>query len=62
MSEDVKRIVTALRFCAEHLYSCEGCPEAEVDGNCMSWRILLRAADALEHLSAELEEEKRKAG
>ena len=57
---EVKRIVAALRYCAENLYSCEGCPEYGTP--CMEWSIKLKAADTLEHLAAELEEAKRKNG
>lgn len=60
MGDEVKRLVTALRFCADHLYSCEGCPNEH--SSCMGWSIMQKAADAIEHLAAELEEAKRKSG
>lgn len=60
--KEAKRIVTALRYCAEHLYSCEGCPEYDDRGPCMLWPVQIKAADMIEYLAAELEEEKRKNG
>ena len=57
--EEVKRMVTALRYCANHAY-CEGCPA--YDGICMDWRIKEQAAGMIERLAAELEEAKRKSG
>lgn len=51
-------MVTALRFCAEHVL-CAGCPE---EGHCTVEFIQGQAADMIERLAAELEEEKRKNG
>ena len=57
--EEVKRMTAALRYCANHAY-CEGCPEYGT--GCMEWTVKEEAAEMIERLAAELEEERRKNG
>lgn len=57
MTEDVKRIIAGLRFCA-HAFNCYDCPATDDLCN-MNDELQDKAADLIEQLTAELEQVKR---
>lgn len=57
MTEDVKRIIAGLRFCA-HAFNCYDCPATDDLCN-MNDELQDKAADLIEQLTAELEQVRR---
>lgn len=56
MTEDIKKVVEALRGCSDPNFKCEACPVHNPAKSCQND---LKAADLIEQLTAELEQAER---